>query len=342
MGRCPGEPNNGVEVRSTLPLHPVHELLGDVMSTIAPVPAEPTSPVEGLTAEPTTKARRVVIPALIMVLGMLVLLYPVVATQWNNWLQQRAAEQYEQEVMADDAEPDVSQAVVDAHRYNDTHPDGPILDPWLARISADNADYQEYLKQLSGLSAMSNVVIPSIDSSLPVYHGTSESTLQKGVGHLYGSSLPVGGAGTHAVLTGHTGLTNATLWDNLIDIQEGDPIYVSTFGERMKYEVHATEVVLPDDTDSLKAVPGEDLLTLITCTPYGINTHRLLVHAHRVPMDPAEAAVFDDLKFPIQWWMWVVLAIAAVSLVAMIRWLTRARKEQSDTAGSYTREPTRA
>lgn len=312
------------------------------MSTIAPVAAEPSVGAKATASDTNPMMRRVFIPALIMMLGMVVLLYPVVATQWNNWAHQKATEKYEQEITSDDAEPAVSEAVVEAHRYNETHPDGPILDPWLARISADNIDYQEYLTQLSGLSAMSNVVIPSIDSSLPVYHGTAESTLQKGVGHLYGSSLPVGGSGTHAVLTGHTGLTNATLWDNLIDIQAGDAIYISTFSERMKYEVHATEVVLPNETDSLKAVPGEDLLTLITCTPYGINTHRLLVHAHRVPMDPSEAVVFEDLGFPIQWWMWLVLAIATVSLVAMIRWISKARKEQSDTGAGPTRGPIEA
>lgn len=193
---------------------------------------------------------------------------------------------------------------------------------------------------------MSHVAIPSIESSLPVYHGTTDAVLQKGLGHLYGSALPVGGEGNHTVITGHTGLTNATLWDDLINVKEGDAIYVSTYGERMKYEVHGIETVLPDETDSLRSVAGEDLLTLITCTPYGINTHRLLVHAHRVPMDPAEESVFKDSAKLMQWWMWLVVAFAALVLLALIWWLLRnARRNRAAAAataatGDMTPTPT--
>ena len=269
--------------------------------------------------------KRVFLPILLVIVGLLVMLYPVYATQWNNVQQQKVAALYEQDVKEMTPE-EKNQAVEEARRYNDEHGDAPILDPWLARVSEDNVAYQEYLKQLSGSSAMSQVVIPSIDSKLPVYHGTDEKTLQKGLGHLFGSALPVGGDNHHSVITGHTGLSNATLWDNLVDVEEGDGIYISTFGEQLKYEVHDIEVVLPEETDSLQPKEGEDLLTLITCTPYGINTHRLLVHAHRVPMDAEESHVFEDKASFMQWWMWLLIALALVIIAAMVWWLRSMRK----------------
>ncbi|GAB3699562.1 class C sortase [Corynebacterium nasicanis] len=266
--------------------------------------------------------RRVLLPVLIILVGLSVMLYPVIASNWNNFAQQRVAAEYEQKI--GEADPvALNEAIEAAHAYNREHTPGPILDPWDARVSSGNELYQLYLAQLAGQPAMSQVVIPSIDSRLPVYHGTQPDTLQKGLGHLYGSALPVGGEGTHSVITGHTGITNATLWDNLVKVKEGDAIYISTFGERMKYEVHGIDVVLPNETDTLSPVAGEDLITLITCTPYGVNTHRLLVHAHRVEMDPDDGKVFEDAGFKMQWWMWAVLAAAVVVILLLLWWIRR-------------------
>lgn len=284
--------------------------------------------------EPAQKSffQRVGLPVLIILVGLLVLMYPVVSTQWNNRVQEQVAKQYEEQLQALPAE-QINRAYESAVEYNRNHTDGPILDPWLARISEDNTEYREYESQLSGIPAMAQVAIPAIDVRLPVYHGTSEATLQKGLGHLYGSALPTGGEGFHSVITGHTGLTTATLFDDLVDVQIGDAIYVSTFGERMKYQVYGTEIVLPDETDSLRAEAGRDLLTLVTCTPYGINTHRLLVHAERVPMDPEEAQVLDESTSTVQWWMWVLGAVSLVILVGLTWWLMRERKKQTTGTG---------
>ena len=284
--------------------------------------------------EPAQKSffQRVGLPVLIILVGLLVLMYPVVSTQWNNRVQEQVAKQYEEQLQALPAE-QINRAYESAVEYNRNHTDGPILDPWLARISEDNTEYREYESQLSGIPAMAQVAIPAIDVRLPVYHGTSEATLQKGLGHLYGSALPTGGEGFHSVITGHTGLTTATLFDDLVDVQIGDAIYVSTFGERMKYQVYGTEIVLPDETDSLRAEAGRDLLTLVTCTPYGINTHRLLVHAERVPMDPDEAQVLDESTSTVQWWMWVLGAVSLVILVGLTWWLMRERKKQTTGTG---------
>lgn len=270
--------------------------------------------------------RRVVVPALIILVGISVLLYPVVSTQWNNYIQRKVIEEYSSEITEVPQE-QLNAAVEAAREYNANPGGGPILDPWLARVSEGNQDYQRYLGQLSGLHAMSQVSIPSIDSSLPVYHGTTEEVLQKGLGHLYGTSLPVGGEGTHSVITGHTGLTTSTMWDNLVDVKESDAIYVNTFGEKMKYQVTSTEVVLPHETESLAQQPGKDLITLITCTPYGVNSHRLLVHAERVPLDPEDETAFDKKNGILQWWMWALLIIALLAIAYLLHWIRKERRK---------------
>ncbi|MFZ2293253.1 MAG: class C sortase [Corynebacterium casei] len=271
------------------------------------------------------KRRRVFLPVIIILLGLAVLLYPVIATQWNNVSQQEAAARYEQfyETLPEE---DKTASFEEAQQYNAERSQGPILDPWLARVSEDNTDYQDYLGVLDASDAMARLVVPSAQVDLPVYHGTSEKTLENGVGHLYGSDLPVGGEGTHSVLTAHTGLTNATLFDNLENVKEGDAIYVQVSGEVLKYQVFDTEIVLPEETEGLAPRSDMDMLTLITCTPYGINSHRMLVHAERVPMDANE--VVDSPGFTWQWWMWALMAAALLVLVAMVWWITKQSRSQ--------------
>ena len=312
------------------------------MSSISDGPREDNNVTTAVKAkhrkQPAQKSffQRVALPVLIILVGLTVLMYPVISTQWNNRVQEQVAKMYEDQLEAAPPE-QVNRAYEAAIAYNRAHTDGPILAPWLARISEDNAEYKAYEAQLAGVSAMSQIAIPSIDVRLPVFHGTSENTLQKGLGHLYGSALPTGGEGFHSVITGHTGLTTATLFDDLADVEVGDAIYVSTFGERMKYKVYDIEVVLPDETDSLRAEPGRDLLTLITCTPYGINTHRLLVHAERVPMDPDEAQILDESTSTFQWWMWALGGVSLLVLLALIWWIIR-EKKKSDRKDAMNKE----
>ena len=172
---------------------------------------------------------------------------------------------------------------------------------------------------------MARIVIPSIHVSLPVYHGTDSRTLTEGIGHLFGTSLPIGGPSTHAVLTGHTGLSTATMFDNLNQLKKGDVFYVSSLGQTLKYEVNDITVVKPEETDSLRKVPGRDLVTLITCTPYGVNSHRLLVTGERVPMDPTAAAAEEAkaLPAPMQTWMKAIIVAVAVILAVVVGILVR-------------------
>ena len=182
---------------------------------------------------------------------------------------------------------------------------------------------------------MARIVIPSIHVSLPIYHGTDSRTLTEGVGHLFGTSLPIGGPSTHAVLTGHTGLSTATMFDNLNQLKKGDVFYVSSLGQTLKYEVNDITVVKPEETDSLRKVPGRDLVTLITCTPYGVNSHRLLVTGERVPMDPTAAAAEEAkaLPAPMQTWMKAIIVAVVIILAVVVGilvrlWWTRRRRSR--------------
>ena len=270
-------------------------------------------------------------PPILLLAGILVLLYPVFATQYNNQRQERIASEFS--AVAEQAGPDaVAESLRRADEYNLKASESPILDPWLDAQRPGTAQYQDYLSQLNLNDVMATIKIPSIDANLPIYHGTDTATLDKGVGHLFGTALPVGGESTHTVLTGHTGLGNATMFDQLTSVKMGDYFYIETAGRHLKYQVTDIRVVLPHETESLNKVEGKDLATLITCTPYGVNTHRLLVTGERVPMDDetvaAEAAkVKGSVMKP---WMIAVLAsVAVILLVAGILWL-RSRKRKDE------------
>lgn len=270
-------------------------------------------------------------PPILLLAGILVLLYPVFATQYNNQRQERIASEFS--AVAEQAGPDaVAENLRRADEYNLKASESPILDPWLDAQRPGTAQYQDYLSQLNLNDVMATIKIPSIDVNLPIYHGTDTATLDKGVGHLFGTALPVGGESTHTVLTGHTGLGNATMFDQLTSVKMGDYFYIETAGRHLKYQVTDIRVVLPHETESLNKVEGKDLATLITCTPYGVNTHRLLVTGERVPMDEeAVAAEAAQVKGAVMKpWMIAVLASVAVILgIAGVIWL-RSRKRNNE------------
>ncbi|WP_257210505.1 class C sortase [Actinomyces ruminis] len=250
----------------------------------------------------------------------MVLAYPVLATQHNNARQQAIADQYQAQM--DTVSPDVLAAeLASADEYNQELASSPILDPWLDQQRPDTPQYQAYLAELDLDDVMAQIVIPKIHVDLPIYHGTDADTLAHGVGHLFGTALPVGGSSTHSVLTGHTGLGSATLFDDLTELEEGDAFYITVAGRTLKYEVNDIRVVLPTETESLNKVPGEDLVTLITCTPYGVNTHRLLVTGTRVPMDPVQAAAEQAAATPAPmraWMLWLIVAVVAILVVLVV------------------------
>lgn len=274
-----------------------------------------------------------ILPPVLLVLGILVLLYPVIATYQNNLEQQRIAKAFSAEQT--NLGPDVlKDELARADEYNRQAAEAPILDPWLESQRPNTPQYSNYLSQLDVNPVMATVKVPSADISLPIYHGTETSTLEKGVGHLFGTALPVGGEGTHTVLTGHSGLGSATMFDHLNRVELGDVFYIEVLGRHLKYKVTDIRTVLPNETESLNKVAGKDLATLITCTPYGINTHRLLVTGERVPMDDQQVAAESAKVEPavVQTWMIaVVVGIIAVLIATAVLWgFARKKRKKRD------------
>lgn len=225
--------------------------------------------------------------ALIVVffVGVSVLLYPTVSDYWNSLHQSQAIATYADSVENMD-EQDYEKLWDAAISYNQKlFQSGHGL----GLKDEEKEEYNELL-DVSGTGIMSYVEIPKIKCSLPIYHGTDEGVLQIAVGHIEGSSLPVGGLNTHCVLSGHRGLPSAKLFSNLDKLEEGDIFMIRTLDQTLTYEVDQIRIVLPDEVENLKIEEGKDLCTLVTCTPYGINTHRLLVRGHRVAnQEEAEA-----------------------------------------------------
>ncbi|MFP7366614.1 class C sortase [Corynebacterium callunae] len=275
-------------------------------------------PASAQTSSLGYKLRFVVAPIVLVVIGLTLLLAPVMSTQYHNWQQTQAARAYSAEILQQEAAERTAEWE-SAQAWNALAPAPQAQDPWNSTTDHNTAEYQSYLEELNILPTMARVRVPAVDIDLPVYHGTDELTLAQGVGHLYGTDLPVGGVGTHAALTGHTGISTASLFDNLIDVSRGDLIAVDVLGETLTYRVTSIATVLPDNTESLRVDPNKDLLTLITCTPYGINSHRLVVTGERVfgaelPAEPA-------LK--VQPWILLAVGLSAVIIIITFVWILR-------------------
>lgn len=203
--------------------------------------------------------------------------YPAVSDAWNRLAADRMIVQYRHSLWEDSQKSVLEQKKQEAEQYNQE------LAAAGGGMSAEGRkDYERQL-DLDGSGIMGYLEIPKISVCLPVYHGTEDEALARGAGHLEGSSLPVGGGGTHTVLTGHRGLPSAKLFTDLDQLREGDTFRIMTLGDTLEYEVTGIRTVLPEETKDLRILEGKDLATLVTCTPYGVNTHRLLVTGERIP-----------------------------------------------------------
>lgn len=218
-----------------------------------------------------------IVLVLILLVGLSLLLYPSVSDYWNSFHSSRAISAYAEDV-----------ANLDEAQYEEMWSAARAYNRALAERSTNfalsDAQKEEYEKLLdiSGVGIMGYLEIPELNMSLPIYHGTEESVLQIAAGHLEWSSLPVGGESSHCVISGHRGLPSAKLFTDLDKLQEGDVFVLRVLDEVLTYEVDQIRVVEPSQVSDLEIVEGSDLCTLVTCTPYGINTHRLLVRGHRI------------------------------------------------------------
>lgn len=224
--------------------------------------------------------------SIVFLLGIFLLLYPTISDYWNSFHQSQAIARYAEEVDALDTAT-METLFTDAQAYNHTLSSNPN------RFRATKEETRVYESLLDvGNGVMGYIEIPSIQTSLPIYHGVDEAVLQVAVGHIQGTSLPVGGSGTHAVLSGHRGLPSAKLFTDLDQLKEGDLFIIRVLEEVLTYEVDQLLVVEPDDISSLAIEEGMDYVTLVTCTPYGVNSHRLLVRGHRID----NLAVSDNIR----------------------------------------------
>lgn len=227
-----------------------------------------------------------VILVIVLIAGLSLLLYPTVSNYWNSLHQTRAIATYSESVAAISDE-EYARLWNSARNFNYRIPNRSNV------YLMDEKEQEEYksLLNVDGSGVMGYVEIPEIDVILPIYHGTSESVLQVAVGHLEWTSLPTGGTGTHCVLSGHRGLPSAKLFTNLDKLETGDTFTLNILDDVLTYEVDQILIVLPSETSALQIVENEDYCTLVTCTPYGINTHRLLVRGHRIETEEKAAAL---------------------------------------------------
>ena len=267
-----------------------------------------------------------IILTVILLAGLAIMLYPTFSDWWNSKVQSRAVANY-QETIANLDTGETERMLRKAHEYNEK----------LARIYSPLTNYDEIsgyndILNISGTGIMGYISIPFIKVELPIYHGTSEEVLNIAAGHLQGTSFPVGDKNTHAVISAHRGLPSAKLFTDLDKLVEGDTFTINILGEVLTYEIEEILIVKPEEVDKLAIIPNGDYVTLMTCTPYGINTHRMLLRSHRI-----ETTYHYDVKViadatqvdPIL----AVPAIAMPFLIILILFWVISSKKKSERSG---------
>lgn len=227
--------------------------------------------------------KRIAAIIIIALLGAGMLFYPAISNHLAEKNGSKAIETYAKQIAMLDEET-LRMEWDKAEKYNENLTGSPVHDPFLE--GSGIAMPEDYRWTLKVGGQMGYVEIPKIGVNLPIYHGTSDEVLQKGTGHLEGSTLPIGGAGRHSVITGHTGLVHAKIFTDLTELKKKDLFYIHVLGKLLAYEVDQIKIIEPQITGDLMCFEGKDYVTLMTCTPYGINSHRLLVRGERVPYDP--------------------------------------------------------
>ena len=276
------------------------------------------------------------------ILGMLIILlfaagyvtlnYPVFGTLYNQIHEGKVIESYDHTVHTMDKERR-KKYLEEAQAYNImlAKENPQLLDAFSQETKKSDSVYNRVLN-MEESGVMGALEIPKISLYLPIYHGTSEAVLQAGVGHFWGTSLPVGGENTHTVLTGHRGLPTKTLFTNMDKLEEGDIFYIKVLDETLAYQIDQILTVLPEETDALAIESGKDYATLVTCTPYAINTHRLLVRGHRIPYEEAtvqepDVNVKPELSFTAKVLIITVIVIF-IGLILTVIYSIRDRKRR--------------
>lgn len=265
---------------------------------------------------------------LLFVAGYATLNYPVLGTLYNQIREGKVIDSYDHAVHTMN-EQKRKKYWEDAREYNERLArENPQLSDAFSQEEKKPDSAYNHILNMEESGVMDALEIPKISLYLPIYHGTSQEVLEKGIGHLEGSSIPIGGKNTHAVLTGHRGLPSAELFSNLDQMERNDEFYIHILGKTLAYRVFNVETVRPEETGHLAIARGQDRVTLVTCTPYGINTHRLLVHARRVPYkEKSSSSRKNNL------WKWllkqkVLLISTGILILLIIYSLVRSRKNR--------------
>lgn len=266
---------------------------------------------------------------LLFLAGLSLLLYPFIANEWNNYRQSRLISTYDSVISekVEAGEINYDDEWTQANAYNEALLPYILPDSFAAAKSPEGNN-EAYLSclNLTGDGMMGYVQIPKINIRIPIYHTTDESVLQVAAGHLEGSSLPVGGIGTHAVISAHRGLPSAALFTDLDRLQEGDCFLLNILDDTLCYKVDQISVVEPEDTTSLVAEDDKDLVTLLTCTPYGVNSHRLLVRGYRVPYEElgdeaVAASAFTGPSLHTNYLLWVLVGLLITAACVLLFYL---------------------
>lgn len=281
---------------------------------------------------------------LVILLGAGAAAYPLIASINNEHTQSLVQTEYEEKLQQLDTS-EIDAALAAAREYNKTISTVQIED--VDKIKADLPPYEDLLN-LANNGIMGYIMIPAINIDLPIYHGTTGTAMEKGAGHMVGTSLPVGGIGTHAVISAHSGMASAKLFTDLDKLELGDMFFITVCNQKLAYEVDNIAVVEPTDIDLIRIDTQQDYVTLLTCTPYGVNTHRLLVRGHRVDMAEEAIAEVEEKAVP-EGSTWIekyaeglaiglITSFAAMLLLLLILLIRRRQKKKTgNIAGSEQR-----
>lgn len=269
---------------------------------------------------------------LCLIAGLGLLLYPTVSDLYNQYQAQQTINSYKNEIKH--TSPSKLEKVwKDAKKYNED-----MAKRGQGNLTPEQKKRYEHTLNPGGNGIMGYIVIKKLKENIPIYHGSSDRVLQIGSGHLEWTSLPVGGKSSHAVMTGHRGLPSARLFTDLDKVKKGDKIVFHIMSHTLTYKVDGSQVILPTNYKPLKIIPGEDRITLMTCTPYGVNTHRLLVHAHRVPNDKESV---KDAKPSMKPWLIVGgAALGVILLILLIRHFKKKKAAKAAEEGKAAAEKT--
>ncbi|WP_159722142.1 class C sortase [Enterococcus sp. CSURQ0835] len=270
--------------------------------------------------------KRKIFSVIALLIGLTALAYPHISSYLNDKNGSYVSQDYHAQAKALDPAL-VKKMWRQAEIYNENLTGSPVHDPFIPGSGVVMPE--NYYDVLNYKGQMATIEIPKIKVELPIYHGTGEKVLQKAVGHLEGSTLPIGGKSRHAVMTGHTGLSHTKIFTNLTELVKGDQFYLKVLGKTLAYEVDQILVVKPSETDHLKVEKGRDLVTLLTCTPYGINTHRLLVRGHRIPYSPAKKANIKPVNtMTAEQKRLIIVAIITTFLMVLLNIVLRIRNKR--------------